>query len=129
MILVSIPGLPAQIRMAIQQNVIEILQLHEDILGELHKVVPHAEYTHTARPTSYPVNRAKHIRFHSADVIPGRFNEPRRPSHKTRRSLDNGTTPDHRPRELATNTKTAASVAKIFNKYVCSSSSSSHSKC
>ncbi|KAF2494069.1 hypothetical protein BU16DRAFT_528226 [Lophium mytilinum] len=118
MILAAVPGLPAHIRMAIQQNVTQILQLHEDILGELHKVIPHAEYTHTARHASYPVTKAKHIRFHSADVIPGRFHETRRPSHKTRRSLDNGATPDHRPRGLVTDTQTAANVAKIFNKHM-----------
>jgi hypothetical protein len=31
--------------MSINQNLNEIIELHEDILGELHHVVPHSEYS------------------------------------------------------------------------------------
>jgi hypothetical protein len=31
--------------MSINQNLNEIIELHEEILGELHRVVPHSEYS------------------------------------------------------------------------------------
>lgn len=115
MLLSSVPSLSSQTRAAIQQNVTQILQLHEDLLGELHKTVPHAEYTQSANQESYPITKAKHIRFHSADIIPGRLLEAKT-SRKSRHSLEIGRPTDHRPIGLVADTKTAGNVAKIFNK-------------
>jgi len=117
MLLPSVLSLSSQTRAAIQQNVTQILQLHEDLLGELHKTVPHAEYTQSAGQESYPITKAKHTRFHSADIIPGRLLEAKT-SRKSRHSLEIGRPTDHRPIGLVADTKTAGNVAKIFNKYV-----------
>ncbi|OCL09815.1 hypothetical protein AOQ84DRAFT_375486 [Glonium stellatum] len=117
MLLSSVPSLSSQTQAAIQQNVTQILQLHEDLLGELHKTVPHAEYTQTAGQESYPITKAKHIRFHSADIIPGRLLEAKT-SRKLRHSLEIGRPTNHRPIGLVADTRTAGNVAKIFNKYM-----------
>jgi hypothetical protein len=117
MLLSSVPSLSSQTRAAVQQNVTQILQLHEDLLGELHKTVPHAEYTQSAGQESYSITKAKHIRFHSADITPGRLLEAKM-SRKSRHSLEIGRPKDHRPIGLVADTKTAGNVARIFNKYV-----------
>lgn len=115
MILTSIPTIPSQTRVSIQQNISQILQLHEDLLSELHRAVPQAEFTQSAQQEIYPVTKAKHIRFRSTDI--GRF-----PEHKItrqlRHSLEIGRSPDRHPRGLITNTKTVGEIARIFNKHV-----------
>lgn len=115
MILTSIPAISSQTRVSIQQNIFQILQLHEDLLAELHLAVPQAEFTHSAQQEIYPVTRAKHIRFHSADI--GRFTE-HKVTRRLRHSLEIGRSPDRRPRGLITDTKTVGDIARIFNKHV-----------
>jgi hypothetical protein len=44
-LLASIPTISLNLRTSINQNLNEIVELHEDILGELHRVVPHSEYS------------------------------------------------------------------------------------
>lgn len=117
MILTALPTLSGQTRSSIQQNISQILQLHEDLLAELHQVVPQADFTRSAHQETYPVTKAKHIRFHSADIIPGRFAE-HRATRRLRHSLEIGRSPDRRPRGLVTDTETAGNIAKIFNRHV-----------
>jgi hypothetical protein len=117
MILTALPALSGQTKSSIQQNIFQILQLHEDLLDELHLAVPRADFTKSAHHETYPVTKAKHVRFRSADIIPGRLAE-----HKTtrrfRHSLEIGRSPDRRPRGLVTDTETVGAIAKIFNKYM-----------
>ncbi|KAF2177708.1 hypothetical protein K469DRAFT_643975 [Zopfia rhizophila CBS 207.26] len=117
MLLTSIPTLPSQTRASIRQNISQILQLHQDLLSELHQAVPHVDITQNAQEDTYPVTKAKHIRFHSADMMHGRFIE-RRVTRRLRHSLEIGRSPDRRPRALVADTKTVGNVAKIFNKYM-----------
>ncbi|KAF1943575.1 hypothetical protein EJ02DRAFT_433135 [Clathrospora elynae] len=117
MILTALPTLSGQTRSSIQQNISQILQLHEDLLAELHHAVPQADFTKSAHQETYPVTRAKHIRFHSADIIPGRFAE-HKATRRLRHSLEIGRSPDRRPKGLVTDTQTAGSIAKIFNKHM-----------
>jgi hypothetical protein len=117
MILTGIPALPAQTRASIQQNISQILQLHEDLLVELHQAVPQADYTHSAHHEAFPVTKAKHIRFHSADLIPGRLAE-HKVTRRIRHSLEIGRSPERRTQGLITDTKTIGEIAKIFNKHV-----------
>jgi hypothetical protein len=65
----------------------------------------------------YPVTKAKHIRFHSADIVPGRFAE-HKTARRLRHSLEIGRSPDRRPQGLVTDTQTAGNIAKVFNKHV-----------
>lgn len=39
----AVPALSGQTRASIHRNVMDILALHEELLGELHRVVPHSE--------------------------------------------------------------------------------------
>lgn len=117
MILTALPNLSGQTRSSIQQNISQILQLHEDLLADLHRVVPQADFTRSAHQENYPVTKAKHIRFHSADIMPGRFAE-HKATRRLRHSLEIGRSPDRRPRGLVTDTKTVDDVAKIFNKHM-----------
>jgi hypothetical protein len=117
MILTAVPSLSNQTKSSIQQNISQILQLHEDLLDELHNAIPQADLTNSAQHETYPVTKAKHIRFHSADIIPGRFAE-HKAARRLRHSLEIGRSPDRRPRGLVTDTQTAGNVAKIFNKHM-----------
>jgi len=117
MILTGVPALPAQTRASIQQNISQILQLHEDLLAELHQTVPQAEFTQSAHQETYPVTKAKHIRFHSADLMPGRFVE-HKIARRLRHSLDIGRSPERRSHGLVTDTRTIGDIARIFNKHV-----------
>lgn len=117
MILTAVPALPAQTRASIQQNISQILQLHEDLLADLHMVVPHADRTQSAHQETYPITRAKHIRFHSADLMPERFVE-HKIARRLRHSLDIGRSPNRRPQGLVTDTETVGDIARIFNIHV-----------
>lgn len=110
-IFASHQSLRAGLRSSINQILADIIELHEDILGELHRAVPHSEYTQieydlcrrtttkrrqslSAAPrrrkgaggTSKPLMHLHHLRD-----IPGMIAEP----------------------------QVAAEVAKIFNRKVC----------
>ncbi|KAF1955389.1 hypothetical protein CC80DRAFT_505719 [Byssothecium circinans] len=117
MILTAVPTLSAQMRTSIQQNISQILQLHEDLLDELQHAVPQADFTQSAQQETFPVTRAKHIRFHSADMMPGRFAE-HKITRRLRHSLDIGRSPDRRSQGLVMDTKTIGDIAKIFNKHM-----------
>ena len=117
MILTALPALPGQTKSSIQQNIAQILQLHEDLLAELQQAVPQADFTKSAQQETYPVTKAKHIRFHSADLVPGRLVE-HRVTRRPRHSLEIGCSPDKRPRGLVTDTQTVGNIAKIFNRHV-----------
>lgn len=118
MILTALPALPGQTKSSIQHNISQILQLHEDLLAELQQAIPQADFTKSAQQQeAYPVTKAKHIRFHSADINPGRSGE-HKATRRLRHSLDIGRSPDRRPRGLVTDTRTVRNIAKIFNRHV-----------
>lgn len=71
-ILASLPTLQHGLRSSINQNLTDIIELHEEILGELHRIVPDSEYT---QPEFIPVNPSTlqsqgHHRWHSLDSVP-----------------------------------------------------------
>lgn len=69
-ILVSLPTMPSGLRSSINRNLADIIELHEELLGELHRVVPHSEYTQISlRPQSKPRVHG-HNRIRSLDVVP-----------------------------------------------------------
>ncbi|KAF2735714.1 hypothetical protein EJ04DRAFT_599438 [Polyplosphaeria fusca] len=116
-ILASVPALPTQTKASIQQNITQILQLHQDLLAELHQTVPSADFNFNAQQETYPITRAKHIRFHSADMRHGRLADHHL-ARKFRHSLEFGRSPDQRPRALAADTRTMGYIAKVFNKHM-----------
>uniref|UniRef100_A0A0B7KM41 DH domain-containing protein n=1 Tax=Bionectria ochroleuca TaxID=29856 RepID=A0A0B7KM41_BIOOC len=71
-ILASLPTLQGGLRASINRNLAEIIELHEEILGELHRVVPISEYTQTEASISLsqmPAHPA-HRRWRSLDAVP-----------------------------------------------------------
>jgi hypothetical protein len=71
-ILASLPSLQHGLRSSINQNLTDIIELHEEILGELHRVVPNSEYTqpdHIVMQPS-PLPSQGHHRWHSLDSVP-----------------------------------------------------------
>ncbi|KAK1994235.1 RhoGEF domain-containing protein [Colletotrichum falcatum] len=70
-ILASLPTLPMGLRSSINRNLTDIVELHEELLGELHRVVPDSEYTQIEVPP-LPNNAADrgHRRLRSLDSVP-----------------------------------------------------------
>jgi hypothetical protein len=72
-LLASIPSLSLSLRASINRNLNEIVELHEELLGELHRVVPHSEYTqvdHAESSSSRPSLVSGHNRWRSLDAVP-----------------------------------------------------------
>ncbi|KAI0817675.1 hypothetical protein GGR55DRAFT_31000 [Xylaria sp. FL0064] len=71
-ILASLPTLQQGLRSSINQNLTDIIELHEEILGELHRIVPDSEYTQpeyiSVEPSPKPSQ--EHHRWHSLDSVP-----------------------------------------------------------
>ncbi|KAI0200326.1 Dbl homology domain-containing protein [Astrocystis sublimbata] len=71
-ILASLPTQHPGLRSAINRNLTDIIELHEEILGELHRIVPDSEYSqphHIAVESTSVVNQ-QHHRWHSLDSVP-----------------------------------------------------------
>lgn len=69
------------LRSSINKNLTEIVELHEEILGELHQAVPHSEYTQpqmtpnfATRASTLAVDGPGHRRWTSVDGFVGSNN-------------------------------------------------------
>ncbi|KAL6858521.1 Dbl homology domain-containing protein [Trichoderma novae-zelandiae] len=74
-ILAALPSICVGLRSSINQNLTEIVKLHEELLGELHRVVPHSEYTQadlapSLPPPPNPDYLYTHRRWSSLGAIP-----------------------------------------------------------
>ncbi|TVY45114.1 hypothetical protein LOCC1_G002604 [Lachnellula occidentalis] len=70
-LLASIPNLSFALRASINRNLNEIIELHEELLGDLHRVVPHSEYTQPDyHESSLPLLPNGHRRWQSLDAVP-----------------------------------------------------------
>ncbi|KAF5617184.1 hypothetical protein F52700_12697 [Fusarium sp. NRRL 52700] len=74
-LLAALPTLPERLRSSINHNLDQIIQLHEEILGELHRVVPDSEYSQADYliASSSKSNNLKngHRRRSSLDMVSG----------------------------------------------------------
>ncbi|KPA42896.1 hypothetical protein FLAG1_04238 [Fusarium langsethiae] len=71
--LAALPTLPERLRSSINHNLDRILQLHEEILGELHRVVPDSEYSqadHLIASSKTFSHKTGHRRWGSLDILP-----------------------------------------------------------
>ncbi|KPM37086.1 hypothetical protein AK830_g9460 [Neonectria ditissima] len=91
-ILASLPTLPMTLRSSINRNLTQIVELHEELLGGLHRVIPHSEYTQLDLPLPLPRSASHangHRRWWSLDAaqeyqdgviwlhdVPGMVSEP-----------------------------------------------------
>ncbi|KAI1827974.1 Dbl homology domain-containing protein [Xylaria intraflava] len=71
-LLASLPTPHQGLRSSINQNLTDIIELHEEILGELHRIVPDSEYTQPDRIVvkQIPPANEGHHRWHSLDSVP-----------------------------------------------------------
>ncbi|KAK4062634.1 uncharacterized protein Triagg1_9875 [Trichoderma aggressivum f. europaeum] len=74
-ILAALPSICVGLRSSINQNLTEIVKLHEELLGELHRAVPHSEYTQAdaTPPLSHVPNfdyPYSHRRWSSLGAVP-----------------------------------------------------------
>ncbi|TVY42298.1 hypothetical protein LSUB1_G001051 [Lachnellula subtilissima] len=70
-LLASIPNLSLALRASINKNLNEIIELHEELLGDLHRVVPHSEYTQpNYHQSSLSLLPKGHHRWRSLDAVP-----------------------------------------------------------
>lgn len=71
-ILASLPTSQHGLRASINQNLTDIIELHEEILGELQRVVPDSEYIEpeyvVAKPS--PLPHKEHHRWHDLNSVP-----------------------------------------------------------
>ncbi|KAJ4297152.1 hypothetical protein N0V88_004070 [Collariella sp. IMI 366227] len=103
-ILASLPTTPPGLRSSVNRNLTEIVELHEEILGELHRAVPHSEYTQMDIdiPRTKPSRPARgHTRWRSLDAVPEGRGGPSRLTEVP---------------GMVSEPQTAAEVAKIFLK-------------
>jgi hypothetical protein len=103
-LMASIPSLSLNLRASINRNLNEIVELHEELLGELHRVVPHSEYTQPIpAETTLPGSANGHHRWRSLDAVP---------------EDKSGTWLQKIP-GMTAEPKVAAEVARVFGKKVC----------
>ncbi|KAM4059431.1 rhoGEF domain-containing protein [Hirsutella rhossiliensis] len=107
-ILASLPAMCMGLRSSINKNLTEIVELHEEILGELHQAVPHSEYTQSqmtpslaTRTSPLAIDGPGHRRWTSVDGVMG---------HNNRMAYLQGVP------GMTTEPQVAAEVAKIFAK-------------
>ena len=65
------PTLPVGLRSSVNRNLAEIVELHEEILGDLHRMVPDSEYTQIQLSDPATKSAARHHRrWRSLDAVP-----------------------------------------------------------
>jgi len=117
-------SIPISVREALQQTLQQLLRMHEALLSDLHNAVPNAEHkSEDAIPTD-DLERPKHARWHSADVVPGKYSgvtvgRQFRHSIDVSRSIQQQQHARHTG--IAADTRTGTEVARIFHQYVSSS--------
>ncbi|KAI9794524.1 MAG: hypothetical protein M1835_006531 [Candelina submexicana] len=114
-LLASTPAVSYHTRSSIRRNVTEILQLHEELLGELHRVIPYSEYTQVNTALPVPPESRGHVRWHSFDAVPKRVGDLKQES-KARYSLDLSDPVVRNMTAMTAEPKVAADVARVFDK-------------
>jgi hypothetical protein len=116
-------ALPNSIRESIRENLMQLIQLHDGLLGSLYEIIPHSEYNHKHAKEPPTFQPKTHIRWNSSDGCPGkdraigRFNSTRL-KRKLRHSTDTVRPAREGDVASATDPKTAGTVARLFQKHV-----------
>ena len=109
--------LSLQVKESIRENVTNLLQLHDELLGALHAVVPFSEYDQTvAHTVSSPRKGLQHLRWYSMDAVPTRSTRKQgiQQIRQSRRSLNLSRSSESEPAVLHCTPQTAAEVARVF---------------
>ncbi|KAG9247514.1 RhoGEF domain-containing protein [Calycina marina] len=101
----SMPSCTPKLRSSINMNLNEIIALHEELLGDLHRIVPYSEYTQAdcIAERRLPAPFHGHNRWRSLDAVP---ETPR------------GAAPLHKIPGMTTEPSVAAEVAKALGKKI-----------
>lgn len=117
-LLASTPSISPRKKDSIQKSISQIIQLHEELLVELHQVVPPGtDRLDTLSPLRHARN-SKHTRWYSADngrAGPWLGGHPRR---RMQRSADMTRSVSPISRSMIMTTNTVLQVAKIFDRFV-----------
>jgi hypothetical protein len=119
-ILVNQTTSASYVRHTAQKTISELLRLHNDILGELHAVVPFAEYDQSTAKTKASFSTS-HNRWHSIDVVPTRSRSAkhmREVIRQGRRSLNIARSTEEEHPLLQCSPQIAAKVAETFLRQV-----------
>ena len=106
-----------QIRKSVHGVVSHILQLHIELLSELHRVIPNKSPAHVDPQPDAPAARFKHTRWHSVDDTSGctagvSF------THRLRHSIDLIRPCYQQPLSVMADTKVVAALATVFLTFV-----------
>ncbi|KAK8163834.1 hypothetical protein IWX90DRAFT_403474 [Phyllosticta citrichinensis] len=116
-VLASVPSVSPQTRMSIHRNVSQLVQLHEDLLGELHRIIPNSEFTQDDSVFEHRP-RPRHTRWHSIDGLPHRASGIAINRRSQRHSLDVCKPEEPTPLGVTADTETVAQVARLFDQLV-----------
>ncbi|KAK6003152.1 hypothetical protein QM012_000997 [Aureobasidium pullulans] len=109
-----------QTRAPARSNITNMLQLHTELLEDLHRVIPFSEHDQGISETPMPKRKSHHVRWHSEDSLPVR--RPHLATSHTgwsdRYSLDSHGSPGREPQSLTCTPITAADVGRIFAKNI-----------
>lgn len=107
--------------MSSQKTIGEMLQLHNEMLAELNRVIPFAEFDQTFAKAAKPTRPCFHARWHSVDGVLDQ-SRPSQPALSTilqgRRSLSISRSPQREPVMLHCTPRIVADVAAIFHAFV-----------
>ena len=115
-LLTSASSISTERRTLIRRNLDQILEMHEELLGQLYNAIPHAEYNQGHAKETLSPSRPRHTRFHSVDILQTRREDIS--GRKKRYSLDTCKLTERAPIALLADPQTAARVAAVFKKYV-----------
>ncbi|QDS70678.1 hypothetical protein FKW77_001305 [Venturia effusa] len=116
-LLATMPTMTLQRRKNIQKSVTQIVHLHEELLAELHKVVPNSEATQDDSMPRPRKRKANHFRWHSAESAPSRPNL-RIIGHRLRHSFDATGSANLQAGIVIVNTSIVLNVAKVFDRFM-----------
>ena len=116
-LLASICALSTHAKTLVRENLSQLLHIHEGILGELHKVMPHSEYSHAHAKETPAIHYRGHVRWHSADSGINKIKDSRL-ARRFRHSVDLARPPKQNIPGLTAEPKVVADVAKVFENRV-----------
>lgn len=109
-------------RASAQKNISELVRLHDDLLGHLHKLVPFAEYDQwIAKAFPSAAFPRSHTRWHSVDAVPSRGSPARSRLpvvRQSRRSLNINRSSEQDQAMLRCSPQIVAAVARMFLSHV-----------
>jgi hypothetical protein len=117
-VLASAPSVSSTSRNLYQRTVTVILQLHEDLLRDLNKVIPSADHA-TQDEMSRPIAKStKHLHWHIAESAPPISLSPGSPRLLFRRCIDICPSCVRQRDIITSDPQTIMNVAKVFDKFM-----------